>query len=155
MHQAGLYGHGTGFKGVCVPRAHTGVWLKTHKSVNVWVAIVMLAQLWGVCWSVMPPWLPITWEHEGAVPAVAGAQAWEQLCFSWVMPRHATQCPRVACTVPVMPACHQLFSTVLASRAAGEQVAGTAVLVSTSLWGSGAGPAGKDGAASVDVLFRL
>lgn len=104
----------------------------------------------------MPPRLPSAWEHEGAVPVVAEAWAWEQLCFSGsncAMPWRDTRCPGF-CTVPVMPECHQLFSTVLARGTAGERAAaGTALLVATSPKGSGAGPAGEDRAVRVDLCF--
>lgn len=84
----------------------------------------------------MPPQLPSAWERKGAVPAAAGAQAWEQLCFSCAMPWCDTRCPGF-CAVPVMPECHQLFSAVLARGTAGERAAaaGSAVLVATSPWG--------------------
>jgi len=89
------------------------------------------------------------------VLAVAGALACEQPCFPSAKPRCDTGCPGF-CAASVVLEHHRLFITVRAGSTAGERaavVAGTAVLVATSPWGSRAGPAGEDGAAQVDLCF--
>lgn len=93
---------------------------------------------------------------QDAVLAVTSAQGWKQLCFSCAMPQRDTRCPGFG-AVPAVPGCHQLFSAVFAGGAAGEQVlaAGTAAPVVTNCGGSGAGPAGEDGAVREVLHFGL
>lgn len=46
MHWADLFGHCTGFGGMCVLRACTDLWLKTARMGNAWVAMAMRARHW-------------------------------------------------------------------------------------------------------------